>query len=58
MIDENGAVKNVKVVSGDPLLAASARAAVLQWKYKAATLDGHPIAVSAVIQFVFENPNK
>jgi outer membrane biosynthesis protein TonB len=51
-------VKNVKVVSGDPLLAASARAAVLQWKYKAATLDGHPIAVSAVIQFVFENPNK
>jgi protein TonB len=57
-INERGAVKNVTVVSGDPVLAAAAKNAVLQWKYKAATLNGQPIASTAVIQVLFGDRNK
>jgi protein TonB len=58
MIDEHGAVQNVKVVSGDPILAAAAKNAVLKWKYQAATLNGQPIAVSVAIQVSFGDRNK
>jgi protein TonB len=58
MIDEHGAVQNVKVVSGDPILAAAAKNAVLKWKYKAATLNGQPIATNVTIQVLFGDRNK
>jgi protein TonB len=57
-IDERGAVKNVKVVSGDVVLAAAAKNAVLKWKYKAATLNGQPIATNVTIQVLFGDRNK
>jgi protein TonB len=57
-IDERGAVKNVKVVSGDVVLAAAAKNAVLKWKYKAATLNGQPIATNVPIQVLFGDRNK
>jgi protein TonB len=58
MIDEHGAVQNVKVVSGDAILAAAAKNAVLKWKYKAATLNGRPIASTVAIQASFGEGNK
>jgi protein TonB len=57
-IDERGAVKNVKVVSGDAVLAAAARSAAQKWIYKAATLNGLPIASSVTIQVSFGGPNQ
>jgi len=53
LIDEHGVVKNLKVLSGHPILAAAAKNAVLKWKYKAATLNDRPIATSVVIQISF-----
>ena len=58
LVDEHGAVNNVKVVSGDPILAAAAKIAVLKWKYKAATLNGKPIAITVAIQVLFADRNK
>jgi protein TonB len=53
VVDERGAVTNVKVVSGDAVLAAAARSAVQKWKYKAATLNGLPVASKVAIQVLF-----
>jgi len=58
LIDEHGVVKSVKVLSGHPTLAAAAKNAVLKWKYKAATLNGQPIATNVVIQISFGDGNK
>lgn len=52
-IDERGNVTSVKIVSGDVILAATARNAVLKWKYKPATLNGQPIATSMNVQVLF-----
>jgi protein TonB len=57
-IDERGAVKNVKVVSGDTVLAAAAKNAAQKWKYKAATLNGLPIATNVTIQVSFGGRNQ
>jgi periplasmic protein TonB len=54
-IDARGAVTKVKVLSGDPVLAAAAQTAVSKWKYKPATLNGQPIATTAEIQVRFDN---
>ena len=58
LVDEYGAVKNVTIVSGDPILAAAAKTAVLKWKYKPATLNGQPIAISVAIQVLFGDRNQ
>ena len=52
-IDERGTVANVRVLSGDPILAAAAKKAVLRWRYKPATLNGQWIATDATIQVLF-----
>ncbi len=45
-IDKNGDVTNVKVLRPLPMgLSEAAEAAVRQWKYKPATLNGKPVAV-------------
>jgi protein TonB len=56
-IDERGNVKDVKPVGGDRILAAAAMQAVRTWKYKAATLDGRPIASILTIQVEFKGDN-
>lgn len=58
LIDAHGVVRNLKVLSGHPILAAAAKNAVLRWKYKAATLNGKPIATSVVIQISFGEGGK
>jgi len=40
VIDEGGSVKSVKLISGHPMLAPSAIAAIGKWKYKPFEVDG------------------
>ncbi|HEX4379861.1 MAG TPA: TonB family protein [Candidatus Acidoferrum sp.] len=53
LIDANGRVSAMKVVSGPVLLHQSAMEALRQWKYQAATLDGKtvPMHLTVTIQF-------
>jgi TonB family protein len=53
LIDENGRVSSMKVVSGPVLLHQSAMESLRQWKYQAATLDGKavPMHLTVTVQF-------
>jgi protein TonB len=53
-IDKRGAITNVAVVSGNPILAVAAKDAVMRWRYQPATLNGQPLEFHAAIQVVFE----
>jgi protein TonB len=55
-IGVDGSVQGVKVVSGPPLLAGAATAALRQWRYRPATLNGSPVQVEKEITFVFTLP--
>jgi protein TonB len=57
-IAKDGSVKNVQLLSGDPLLNTAARRAVLQWKYRPATLNGTPTEVTQAIVVKFSLSNK
>ena len=52
-VDTKGKVTNVKVLSGNPVLAAAAKDAVLQARYEPATLNGQPTESPVEIQIVF-----
>jgi protein TonB len=45
LLSADGRVEQVRVLSGRPLLATSAQAAVEQWRYEPTTLNGRPVAV-------------
>lgn len=45
VINERGAVEDLKVTRSIPLLDGAAVAAVSQWKYSPARYNGHPIKV-------------
>jgi protein TonB len=53
LIDANGRVTTMKVISGPALLHQAAMDAVRQWKYEAATLDGKavPMHLTVTVQF-------
>lgn len=53
VISPDGKVGNVKVVAGDPLLRQASIAAVRQWQYRPATLDGKPVQSTAEITLKF-----
>ena len=53
VIDENGNVGEMKVVSGHPLLLQSAVNAVRQWKYKPTYLNDVPVPVQLIITVTF-----
>jgi len=57
-IAKDGSVKNVQLLSGDPLLNVAARQAVLQWKYRPAMLNGEPIEVTQAIVVNFNLNNR
>ena len=44
-INKEGNVTNLKVLSGDPVLAHAALEAVRQWRYKPYYLDGEPVEI-------------
>jgi len=56
LIDANGRVTTMKVVSGPTLLHQAAMDASRQWKYQPASLDGKPVPMhlTVTIQFRFQ----
>jgi protein TonB len=53
VIAKDGSIKDLEVLSGDPLLADAALKAVRQWRYKPTLLDGQPKEVTTTIDVVF-----
>lgn len=53
-IAEDGSVHEVKVVQGDPTLAAAAVAAVRQWRYTPCLLNGKAVTVQKEITIIFK----
>ncbi|MCJ7504562.1 MAG: TonB family protein [Acidobacteriia bacterium] len=56
LIGRDGAVKDVELVSGDPMLAAAATGAVAQWRYKPTTVNRIPVEVMTQVQVNFQLP--
>ncbi len=53
LIDLNGRVTSMKVISGPTLLHQAAMEALRQWKYRPATLDGKPVPMHLTITLQF-----
>jgi periplasmic protein TonB len=53
IIDKDGNVQRLQVVSGHPLLAPAAIAAVKQWRYKPFFLNGQPLEVETTVTVNF-----
>jgi TonB family protein len=53
IIDKDGNVKQIDVVSGHPLLIQSAVEAVKQWRYKRTLLNGTPVEVDTTVTVTF-----
>jgi len=45
IISKSGAIENLQLVRGHPLLVNAAKEAVLQWKYRPTQLNGQPVEV-------------
>lgn len=54
VIDQQGHVTQMKVVSGSPLLVESAMQAVAQWRYQPTLLNGEPVAVDMLVTVHFD----
>jgi len=52
-ISKTGAVENLRVLSGHPLLQQAALDAVKTWRYKPYLLNGHPITVETTVNVIF-----
>jgi protein TonB len=53
VIDINGQITNLQLVSGHPMLVPAAIAAVKQWRYKPYLLNGQPVEVETTITVIF-----
>ncbi len=53
IIDANGTIQNLTLVSGHPMLVPNAIAAVRQWRYKPYLLNGQPVEVETTITVIF-----
>ena len=53
VIDSNGQIQNLQLVSGHPMLVPAALAAVKQWRYKPYLLNGQPVEVETTITVIF-----
>ena len=56
IIARDGTVRELQVMSGNPLLVQAARVAVLKWRYRPTLLNGEPVEVETYItaNFVLE----
>jgi len=52
-ISKDGAIQNLRLISGHPMLAPAAIEAVKQWKYKPYYLNGEPVEVETQITVNF-----
>jgi TonB family protein len=55
-VGEDGAVRNISVVAGDPVLSAAAVEAVKQWIYRPFSIDGHRAEMQTRITIKFVLP--
>ena len=55
-IGDEGAVHNIAVVEGNPVLAAAAVQAVRQWKYQPYVVNGRPVEMQTRITIRFTLP--
>jgi TonB family protein len=55
-VAEDGMIRNVRTVSGDPQLVTAARQAVRQWQYSPTLLDGHPVETTKQVTVLFKLP--
>ena len=55
-IGRDGAIQDVKVVSGQPLLANAAIAAVKQWRFKPHKVQGQPVEMQTRVTLNFRSP--
>ncbi len=53
LIDANGRVTTMKVISGPTLLHQAAMDALRQWRYQPASLDGKPVAMHLTVTLQF-----
>jgi periplasmic protein TonB len=53
IIDANGQITNLQLVSGHPMLVPAALAAVREWRYKPYLLNGQPVEVETTITVIF-----
>ena len=53
VIDINGEIKNLQLVSGHPMLVPAAVDAVKQWRYKPYLLNGQPVEVETTVTVIF-----
>lgn len=53
VIDETGQVKDIKVITGHPLLAPAAVEALAKWIYSPTLVDSNPAAVNAKVTIKF-----
>ena len=53
IIDKDGRIDNLQLVSGHPLLAPAAIDAVRQWRYKPFLLNGQPVEVETTVTVTF-----
>jgi protein TonB len=60
VIDSQGNVVNMKVVSGPPLLYLAAMKALAKWKFEPTYLDGEPVAIKwdVSVKFYISRPSK
>jgi TonB family protein len=53
VLNSDGSVRNLRLISGHPLLVPAAMDAVRQWRYKPTLVSGHPVEVSTIIEVNF-----
>jgi periplasmic protein TonB len=60
IIDRDGRVENLKVISGHPLLIKAASEAVEQWRYRPTLLNGQPVEVltQVTVNLILEHPDR
>jgi len=53
IIDKEGAIQDLQLVSGHPMLVPGAIEAVKQWRYRPYLLNGQPVEVETTITVIF-----
>jgi TonB family protein len=56
VVDADGTVRDLSLVSGDPLLASAAKQAITQWRYSPYLLNGKAISMRTSITIRFKLP--
>ena len=55
-VGQDGTVRSIRTVSGDPQLVGASLEAVRQWRYAPTLLDGHAIETTKQVTVLFKLP--